>query len=106
LASRRIDGDHDIVGDRAAETVDAAESLSMLVDAMNGLPEAERDTLLLYAWEELSYEDIAEALDVPIGTVRSRLSRARRRLRAAPTACTTPPDQAQLDQHPTKDSPR
>jgi RNA polymerase sigma factor (sigma-70 family) len=83
LASRRIDGDHDAVGDRASETADADQSWSMLVDAIDELPDAERHTLLLYAWEELSYEDIAAALDVPIGTVRSRLNRARRRLRAA-----------------------
>ena len=54
-----------------------------------GLPEAlatleagQRDVLLLYAWEELSYEEIAEALEIPIGTVRSRLARARSHLRA------------------------
>jgi RNA polymerase sigma-70 factor (ECF subfamily) len=39
--------------------------------------------MLLYAWEELSYEEIAVALRVPVGTVRSRLARARARLRAA-----------------------
>jgi len=45
------------------------------------MPELEREALLLFAWEELPYEAIAEALEVPIGTVRSRLSRARARLR-------------------------
>jgi RNA polymerase sigma-70 factor (ECF subfamily) len=37
----------------------------------------ERDVLLLYAWAELSYDEIAEALAIPVGTVRSRLHRAR-----------------------------
>jgi RNA polymerase sigma-70 factor (ECF subfamily) len=41
------------------------------------------DVLLLYAWEELSYEEIAAALRIPVGTVRSRLARARSRLRTA-----------------------
>lgn len=47
------------------------------------LSREQRDVLLLYAWEDLSYEEIAQALGVPIGTVRSRLTRARSRLRAA-----------------------
>lgn len=43
----------------------------------------QRDVLLLYAWGELSYEEIASALAIPVGTVRSRMSRARRHLRLA-----------------------
>src|SRR4051794_15970671 len=45
------------------------------------LPARERDPLLLLAWAELSYEEIADALRLPLGTVRSRLSRGRARLR-------------------------
>ena len=41
----------------------------------------EREVLLLHAWADLEYAQIAAALDVPVGTVRSRLSRARKRLR-------------------------
>jgi RNA polymerase sigma-70 factor (ECF subfamily) len=54
-----------------------------LVAALEALPEADRDALLLVAWGELSYEEAARAEDVPIGTLRSRIHRARRRLRAA-----------------------
>jgi len=48
-----------------------------LAIALALLGPGERDTLLLYAWEELSYEQIADALAIPVGTVRSRLHRAR-----------------------------
>lgn len=54
----------------------------LLAAALASLDAGQRDALLLYAWEELSYEEIAEALDVPVGTVRSRLSRARDHLRS------------------------
>jgi RNA polymerase sigma factor (sigma-70 family) len=46
----------------------------------------QRDVLLLFAWEGFSYEEIATALDVPIGTVRSRLARARDHIKAAMAA--------------------
>ena len=54
-----------------------------LGEMLGGLAREQRDVLLLYAWEELSYEEIAAALGIPVGTVRSRLSRARAQLRAA-----------------------
>ena len=49
--------------------------------AMRSLPLEQREVLLLVALEELSYDEAARALGVPIGTVMSRLSRARERLR-------------------------
>jgi RNA polymerase sigma-70 factor (ECF subfamily) len=55
----------------------AAHRLSQALDAMT---RAERDMVLLYAWADLTYAEIALALHVPIGTVRSRLHRIRRRL--------------------------
>lgn len=51
-----------------------------IVEAMDKLPEEYRTAILLCDVEGLSYQEIAEVLDVPIGTVRSRLNRARRRL--------------------------
>lgn len=44
------------------------------------MDETDRDVLTLYAWAEMSYTAIAETLDIPVGTVRSRMSRARDRL--------------------------
>jgi RNA polymerase sigma factor (sigma-70 family) len=60
----------------------AAQRLRPELDAALGAmrPE-EREVVLLVAWEELSYEEVAAALCIPVGTVRSRLHRARRRLR-------------------------
>ena len=52
-----------------------------LAAALAALTRDDRDTLLLFVWADLSYQEIADALAVPIGTVRSRISRARRRLR-------------------------
>ena len=49
--------------------------------AVTALPVPERDTLILHVWEGLGYQEIADALGLPIGTVRSRLNRARGRLR-------------------------
>ena len=51
--------------------------------ALAALAPGDRDVIVLIAWEDLSYEQVAAALDVPVGTVRSRLHRARRQLRAA-----------------------
>lgn len=55
--------------------------LSDLDAALARLPEEQRAVLLLVALEEMRYEDIAQTLGVPIGTVMSRLSRGRERLR-------------------------
>ena len=51
-----------------------------LVRAVNQLPEEYQTVLLLWAIEDFSYKEIAAAVDVPIGTVMSRLHRARERL--------------------------
>jgi RNA polymerase sigma factor (sigma-70 family) len=67
--------------DRIAADLDARRLWPHVAEAVAALPETTRDALLLYVWEGLSYDDIAVALDVPVGTVRSRLSRARVQLR-------------------------
>lgn len=69
--------------EQAGARLDAARMTRRLASALRGLSVADRDTLLLYAWGDLDYAGIAAALDVPIGTVRSRLNRARRLLRTA-----------------------
>jgi RNA polymerase sigma factor (sigma-70 family) len=69
--------------DHALERVDMSAAASRVAEALAQLPAAEREVLLLYAWADLGYGEIAEALEIPIGTVRSRLSRARSRVREA-----------------------
>ena len=56
-------------------------ALRDLARAMSALPDDQRETVMLVAVEGLAYQDAAEIMSVPIGTVRSRLSRARSRLR-------------------------
>lgn len=63
--------------------IDASSVRRQLVDALTRVPAEELDALLLFAWADFSYTEIAQALEIPIGTVRSRLSRARARLRTA-----------------------
>jgi RNA polymerase sigma factor (sigma-70 family) len=61
--------------------VDAEQQRGALIRGLARLSQRDREVLLMFVWAELSYEQIAQALDLPIGTVRSRISRARRLLR-------------------------
>ncbi|WP_406461068.1 sigma-70 family RNA polymerase sigma factor [Streptomyces sp. NBC_01622] len=54
-----------------------------LAGALAALSAGDRNVLLLVAWADLTYQEVAEALDIPVGTVRSRLNRARRKVRTA-----------------------
>ena len=67
--------------DRIADRLDAARAGKHLAEALSRIPARDRDALLLFAWADLRYEEIAVALGIPVGTVRSRLHRARQRLR-------------------------
>jgi RNA polymerase sigma factor (sigma-70 family) len=64
----------------AIARVDAIQQLRDGGEAIRQLPRREREVLALLAWSDLSYGEIAEALGLPVGTVRSRLARARTRL--------------------------
>ncbi|MET8814371.1 sigma-70 family RNA polymerase sigma factor [Streptomyces sp. NPDC004549] len=54
-----------------------------LAGALAALSGPDRHVLLLVAWADLTYQEVAEALGIPVGTVRSRLNRARRKVRTA-----------------------
>lgn len=59
----------------------AAEELDLLHAAVAELPPPDRETIVLFYLRELDLKEVAEVLGVPVGTVKSRLHRARRRLR-------------------------
>jgi RNA polymerase sigma-70 factor (ECF subfamily) len=65
----------------AERRLDAAAAGPQLARALASISADDREVLLLFAWADLSYEQIALALEIPAGTVRSRLSRARKQLR-------------------------
>lgn len=67
--------------DRVDAAVTADSAKARLGAALAGLPANQRDALLLVAWAGLSYDQAALATGVPLGTIQSRVSRARRRLR-------------------------
>jgi RNA polymerase sigma factor (sigma-70 family) len=71
------------VADQVAARVSAQALRRELAGALARLPARHRDVLLLVAWADLGYEEAARALGVPVGTVRSRLHRARRKVREA-----------------------
>jgi len=84
------------LADDAARRADEEHAMRLILGELRSLTEPEREVLALCDWAGLSYAEAAAALGVPIGTVRSRLARARLRLRerawqAAPfvTAATT-----------------
>jgi len=65
-----------------ARRLDEERRMSELLVAVDRLGRKDRQILMLIAWDGLSYLQVAQALDIPVGTVRSRLSRARKRVAA------------------------
>ncbi|MEV5823055.1 RNA polymerase sigma factor [Micromonospora haikouensis] len=73
----------DVLPDSAEQAVATAAAQALRVPlsrALSDLPARDRDVLLLIAWAGLSYEETAQAMSIPVGTVRSRLNRARRKV--------------------------
>lgn len=81
--------DHDV-----AARLDAAATVARIGGALVALTPGDRDVLLLNAWAGLATAEIAVALDIPEGTVRSRLHRVRRHLRTALTSTTSTEESA------------
>ncbi|NUW35066.1 RNA polymerase sigma factor [Nonomuraea sp. SMC257] len=89
-ALSRAAGPDDVAShdDRVVERVSAERLSPELARGLAALSKGDRDALLLVACAQLSYAEVARALNIPIGTVGSRINRARRRLRTTlgPTA--------------------
>jgi RNA polymerase sigma-70 factor, ECF subfamily len=85
----------ELVRDFAEEAngrLDDERQMRTVLRAIARLPRREQDVFALCAWAELSYEEAAVALGIPVGTVRSRLSRARARIRELSSAHEDEPD--------------
>ena len=82
--------------DEVAHRIDDRERVGRVLAALAKLSRADREVLALCVWSGLDYAEAARALGVPIGTVRSRLSRARRKLAAQIAAMEPPPRPGQV----------
>ena len=80
---RGADVEHVSLDEAVVIGPDRSSDFVSLDDALNALPAAWRECLILREVETLSYKEMAQIMDVPIGTVMSRLSRARRALQQA-----------------------
>ena len=69
--------------DRAVARAVTEARLKDALDAISGLSEREQEVVMLVLWSDLSYEQAAATLEIPVGTVQSRLSRARTKLHIA-----------------------
>jgi RNA polymerase sigma factor (sigma-70 family) len=69
--------------DRVAADVTAQAMRTLLEAALASLSTGDRDVLLLIAWEQLTYQEVSRALGIPVGTVQSRMHRARTKVRQA-----------------------
>jgi RNA polymerase sigma-70 factor (ECF subfamily) len=78
--------------------VDDERRMGSILLALRSLNPREQDVITMCDWAGLSYADAAVALEIPVGTVRSRLSRARKRLRTALGDSLAPPDEATRSQ--------
>ena len=89
----------DVTPDVAARSEAAAQMRSVL-NRVAKLPRRQQDVIALCVWSGLSYEEAAAALGVPVGTVRSRLSRARASLDSPPAERDGAPRHNQVELEP------
>jgi RNA polymerase sigma-70 factor (ECF subfamily) len=78
-----VDESFDLVGEDGVRTAEASLAASDVMAALARLPDEQRTIVTLVCVEDMSYREVADILSIPIGTVMSRLSRARRALAQA-----------------------
>jgi RNA polymerase sigma factor (sigma-70 family) len=83
FARTGVDPAEDAVAELASDRASAAALGPRLAKALASLHAQDRDAVLLLAWGEMSYGEIAAALDLPVGTVKTKIHRARIKLRRA-----------------------
>ena len=88
-----IDAQDDLAGISGEREAEARLTLKTVAEAIDGLGQEQREVLLLVCVEELSYREAADVLGVPIGTVMSRLARARKNLAEA-AGISAPPERS------------
>lgn len=75
-----VDDVFDLVGEDGRDSTENALMLKATRSAIGDLPDDQREVLVLVCVDDLSYQETSDILDVPIGTVMSRLARARKKL--------------------------
>lgn len=90
-AEPAADGDAQAQFALADARLDSAAASARLAATLARMADRDRQVLLLFAWADMTYAEVAQALNIPIGTVRSRLNRARKQLR--PLLETDPPQE-------------
>ncbi|QKG24829.1 RNA polymerase sigma factor [Actinomadura verrucosospora] len=83
FARTGVDPAEDGVAERAGDRAAAAALGPALAKALASLNAQDREAVLMLAWAEMSYGEIATALDLPLGTVKAKVHRARTKLRKA-----------------------
>lgn len=82
LKASSLDGEQPVIQENPAQGLERSELRHLLDEALDILPEAQKQTFVLHAEGELTYQEVADVLGISIGTVMSRLFYARRKLRA------------------------
>lgn len=72
-----IEDRHDLVGEEGARSAEARLAAAEVLRALDALPDEQRSVVTLVCVEDLSYREVSEVLEIPLGTVMSRLSRGR-----------------------------